>query len=213
MVSSITHLPDTIQHCVHNNINRLTIDTNGNAFGYSIAHPETGYRSFTCAVTHNEANTYINYDNTMNTIWMRARKGCMDNVMIGACDRSSTSNGIVTIQRDATIQSSRMDHEIELPVNKWMHGNNMKICYLFQFTKLFMHGTRMVREYVMKRENLIVDLCLGTRILIYWMTKANRRGVTCTGDSWRCTDLFGIFSYSYLLGSPLFERELENRIT
>ena len=74
-------------------------------------------------------------------------------------------------------------------------------CYLFQMRGCYMHGIQPTTVCVMKLWTLIVDLCPVSRI-----TKANRRGVTCTG---LCTDLFGILLYPYLLGSHLFVRELE----
>ena len=135
-----------------------------------------------CAVTYDETQMYITYNNEMNTLWMRASNGCMNCVMIRECERSSSRCDIVIIQYDTIMQSWKLDNEMGFTLDNSMHVNEMKPCYSFQLTILYMHVVQTDMEYVMKRGKLTLDLCLGTRILISWMTKANRRGVTCTGE-------------------------------
>ena len=172
-------------------------------------HTGTGSEeSLACAVTYDETQMYITYNNEMNTLWMRASNGCMNCIMIRECERSSSRCNIVIIQYDTIMQSWKLDNEMGFTLDNSMHVNEMKPCYLFQLTILYMHVVQTDGEYVMKRGELTLDLCLGTRILISWMTKANRRGVTCTGE----------YGFVWYLVVPLFvrkssfERELESRI-
>ena len=132
----------------------------------------------------------------------------MNDVVIRTHDALSSNVAMVKNQYDTIMQSWKLDNELGFTLDNSMHVNEMKPCYLFQLTILYMHVVQTDGEYVMKRGKLTLDLCLGTRILISWMTKANRRGVTCTGE----------YGFVWYLVVPLFvkkssfERELESRI-
>ena len=223
-----------MRHFVHNNLSSSTMDTNDDDFGnddsFSMpqtdarisditsdhesmprctldccntddTHTGTGSESLACAVTYDETQMYITCNSEMNTLWMCASNGCTNCVMIRECDRSSNNCGIVMIQFNTIIQSSRMDHEVGFPFDIPIQGNEMKICY--SIDKLCLKGIRVGTK------KTCFDLHIGTRISTSWMTKANRRGVTCTRKVRIC--LVSCL-YPYLLGSPLFERELESRI-
>ena len=95
------------------------------------------------------------------------------------------------------IQSWMLHHVLVTTNDNSMCNLGVTNNYLFQTKGYYLYGIQLIREHVMNRGKRIVNLCLGIHMLIYWMTKANRRGVTCT-------EKYGFVWYLFV---PLFVRK------
>ena len=127
-----------------------TISNHGSTPGFELDCNSTGN---THTGTGSNLLACTNYNNEMITIWMRASRSCMNNVIIQICDRSLGSNGIVMVQ------CNKIDNS--------MLGNEMKICHsLIRLAMSSVLGIQTERGYVTKRGKLFVDLSLVIRILI-----------------------------------------------
>ena len=121
-------------------------------------------------------------------------------VVIRTYGRSSSSDDIVTDRYTTIIQPLQQDHGVMgFMLDNLMHDNEMKICYFSSSIDKLLHAwnTNSNGIRVGTRETCF-DLRIVTRISISWMTKTNRRGVTCTRKVRIC---FGI------LFVPLFVRK------
>ena len=141
-------------------------------------------------------------------------------------------------QYNTISQSWSLNHDEESANNNMIYDDGMENCSLFRMNVYYVVGIKtLTRRLEQNGSSHTIDtgtthgelesrVChsaskrgFGTTIglwerhvhnhLIYKMTKAYRRGVTCTEKVRIC--LVSCL-YPYLLGSPLFERELESRI-
>ena len=186
-----------------------------------------GYETLTCIVTHdyglnsrNHTHLYdLDYDNETGITPSRANSGCMSTKR-NTCDMS---NG-----NDCNVQSGKQNRMRRDTNNNTMHNDEMENCYLLGLNGYHVLDIQTMTLKLEEIESTIYTLTthgelesrvchsarrrgLGTIIielrkkhvhnqLIAWMTKAYRRGVTCTREVRICL----VSSlYPYLLGSPL----------
>ena len=165
-------------------------------------HTGTGSESLTGIVTYDYGE--INADHT----YIDQSNDYMDNVMVRVCDTLSSNDAIVMDQYDAIIRSWELDHVYGDTNDNSMYHGGMRYCYLLQLWDCYLSGIQAIRDQVATGRKLIVDLYLEACILISWMTKSNRRGVTCTGD-------YGFVWHPFVplfVRKSSFGRELESRI-
>ena len=211
----------------HNiSIQSSTIDTNN-------THMDARYEvlAYTGTPDDGEANTNhayastFDYHNTINVTSTRTINDCMHNDID---NRLSSSIAIVTDQCDW-----KLNHEIGFTNDISLLDNELETCYLFQLTICYMpiiqtmkrrleqfgssrkcniwttHGEQESIAYHSARglgtiiESWMEHVCIQ---LIIWMTKAYRRGVTCTEEVRIC---LVSFLYPYLLGSHLLSGKLD----
>ena len=168
----------------------------------------------------------VDYNNGLDNTLTCTSNSCMNNAMVGMIDRLLRDNGIAT-----EIRSCMLDHVQHGTTNNTIHDNEMENCYLLGMKACCVSWPTMTRRLerigsshaIETHGELESRVChstsrrgLGT-IIGLWkkhmhnqlndrMTKAYRRGVTCTEKVRIC--LVSCL-YPYLLASHLFERELE----
>ena len=176
----------------NNNTDNTHDDVERELFPYIVMTSDSGKisRNYSCAF-ESVSNDWIN------------------DVIIRTHDALSSNVAIVKNQYDTIMQSWKLGHDIGVTSDYSIYDSGMRFQYLFQLKACYLSDIRTIQDRIRKQGKLIADLCLETYVLISWMTKSNRRGVTCTGD-------YGFVWYLFVplfVRESSFERELERRIT